>query len=116
MVTGMRAGELRDRVTLQSVSPDASAQSGQGEPEFQDAIGLWAVVQPASGGESLQAGAVVSQVAYAVEIRAIGNVTAGMRLLWRPYRETTAKTLEIHAVIPHPTMTDRLVLHCGVTE
>lgn len=111
----MRSGDMRDRVTLRSVSYASSTQSGQGVSSFADLATVFAEVKPFSGDESLSAGAITSQVRYEVSIRFRSDVNAGMRVAWTPYRGT-AKTLEILAAVPHPVMTDRLLLDCGVVE
>lgn len=109
------AGELRDRLVIQSPSFAASTQSGQGVASFSTFDTVWAEVRPMSGDERLAAGSIASEVTYQVEIRYRTDVTPAMRVVWTPYGGS-AKTFQIHAVDNHGPQSDRIVLHCGVVE
>lgn len=108
----MRIGDLRDRLTLQSVSYASSTQSGHGAASFSTLATVWGAVRSSGGNEELESGSVTSRVRYDVEIRHRTDVTPRMRVLWTPYTGSS-RTLEILAVQFHPTMTDRLVLQCA---
>ena len=93
-------GELRDRVTIQRATAAADGQGGRTDT-WSTLATVWARVAPMGMREQLQAEAMGSHLAYRVTVRYRADVTPHMRLSWRPYRATTARTLEIHGVQPH---------------
>ena len=108
-------GEMRDRVTFQAVTYASSTQSGQGAASFATLATVWASVRAGGGSEQLSAESVTSQVVYEIEIRRRADVTPGVRATWSQFR-SAALLAEVLAVYPHPTMTDRMIVQCGVTE
>ena len=56
-------------------------------------------VRVLSASERVQAAAVSATRTYEVVVNYRADVTETMRVLWRPYKATTTKTLEIHAVL-----------------
>jgi SPP1 family predicted phage head-tail adaptor len=95
----MRAGALRDRVTIQQPTTVTDTQGGRSVTWSTLAI-VWANIRPVRTVERLQAAAIGAHFDYAVTIWHRDGVTPKMRLSWRPYKATTAKTLEIHGVTP----------------
>lgn len=75
----MRAGQLRDRVTLQSPpAPDAEGQRGSA---YTDVDRVWADVQVISTRELFQAGAAQSLVTRRVTIRHRTDIATGWRVV-----------------------------------
>lgn len=91
----------------------SDAQGGSREGWWAFAT-VWAMVRPMSAGEVLAAQSIGMQAQYHVEIGYRPDVSPRMRAQWTPYRYSTAKTLEIHSVLPHEAYPkDLLVLQCG---
>ena len=108
----MRAGEMRDRVTIQQNTPSTNSQGGR-TASWSTLATVWALVAAvAGGGEGLQAEAVTASLRYDVTIRYRADVTPKMRLSWTPYGGS-AKTLQIVNVAPMGR--DRLLLTCTET-
>lgn len=108
------AGDLRDRVTIQTLTPGSDGQGGH--PVTPSTLAtVWAKVTPIRADEQLQAAAVGSRIDYDIEIRYRADVTPSMRVLWTPYHGSQ-KTLEIRGVTPKGGLRARTVLRCGVTE
>ena len=76
-----RAGQLRHRITLQSVSttPDSS---GDRVEAFATFATVWARVEPLTGREQFIAQQIQSETNYRVEIRYRAGVVATMRVLF----------------------------------
>lgn len=107
-------GELRDRVTILSAGESTNSHGATvlnwSSPTTIATV--WANVNGAGGAEELETGKVTAVVTYEVEIRYRADVTPKMRLSWTPFRGS-ARTLEIHAVLPKDGRRERLVLRCG---
>lgn len=106
----MRAGQLRERVTIQQQATVADSQGGRAVTWGALAT-VWARVEPLSAREQLQAQSLGSRVAYRVTLRQRGDVTPAMRLSWTPFGGS-AKTLEIHGVLQGERH-DFVTLDCG---
>lgn len=110
----MGAGDLRDRVIVQTNTESTDSQGGRssswGALAGQPAIGIAAKVEGLGGSERQQAEAIGSHALYRVTIRYWASVTAKMRLIWTPHFGS-AKTLEIAVV----DASDRewMTLECG---
>lgn len=100
-----RAGDLNQRVTLQSATeaPDAVGQSVK---TWTTVSKLWARITPVGGGESVSGKQVVADASHAVTIRHRDDVTPRMRLLWG------SRVLEIAAVDDPDGLRTDLVLSC----
>lgn len=92
-------GDLRDRVVIQQ-STETTPADGARAVSWSALATVWAQVQPWEGqtDESMRAAAVTPTARYKVVIRYRPDVTAAMRLLWRPFRTTSNRVLEIQAV------------------
>lgn len=77
----------------------SDSQGGQGSGWFTLAT-VNGSMTPLSASELLQAQAINSEQNYRAKIYYRPDVTPKMRISWTPYRFTTAKTLEIHGVLP----------------
>lgn len=92
----MRAGNLRDRVTLQQA---VSTSSGRGEelqtwPDIDD---FWAHVIPLSGSESDADHERTNEQRFKVRYRPRSDISKSDRLIWKGY------TLEIITIPMDPT-------------
>lgn len=108
----MRAGLLRERVTIQSKTSVSDGEGGR-TPTWSTLATVWAQVEPLRMGERLQANALGSALTWRVVMRYRADVTPQMRLQWTPRLATAAKTLEVHGVQPHATDRHGLVLECS---
>lgn len=106
-----RPGELRDRVTIQQRAESADGQGGRAVTWSTFAT-VWASVVAQSAAERFEAGAIGSVARYEIEIRYRADVTPKMRVSWTPY-QGSAKTLQIHGVVPRGGARARLVLECS---
>lgn len=90
----MRAGQLRDRITIQRKT---GGQDDWGTPlpeAWEDLAKVWCDFRFQSGSESIRAGADVSIVRASGRIRRRTDVDAGMRVLH------AGATYDIEAVLP----------------
>jgi len=106
------AGQLRDRVTIQQKTSVRDAQGGRAVT-WDRLTTVWARVQPLRASEALQAAAVRASVLYRVTVRYRADIQPTMRLLWIPFRASTAKTLEIQGVTPENGGREFLALSCA---
>lgn len=103
----MHAGELDQRVTLQTATVTRDAVGGPAEA-WADTVTVWAKVRPLTGKQIAQAQQVSADVSTAVTIRWRAGVSAAMRLKFAD--NTTAK---VHWVEEY-RREGRLVLVCEV--
>ncbi len=101
------AGDLRDRVTVLKRSTSSDGQGGRSTSWVDLVTGsvtsltrFAARVMPMRAAERLQAAAIGATLGYVVTLRYRADITPAMRISWRPYLATTAKTLEVHGVRP----------------
>ncbi|HYH39919.1 MAG TPA: phage head closure protein [Azospirillum sp.] len=75
-------GDLDQRVTIQS---ETRADDGYGGSTlaWSTVATVWAQVWPVSGKERVQAQQIEAPAMYRCKIRRRGDVTAGMRVVWR---------------------------------
>lgn len=78
----IRAGELRERVTVQIASGSTNAL-GETVLAWSDSSAVWASVQGVSASESLAAGQQAVSVTHRVRIRYLPGLTQNMRFAWR---------------------------------
>jgi SPP1 family predicted phage head-tail adaptor len=97
----LTAGALRDRVTVQQKSTTADGQGGR-STTWATLATVFAQVLAMSARERLAQASIGALQAYTVIVRYRADITPAMRISWTPYRATSAKTLEIHSVQPHP--------------
>jgi SPP1 family predicted phage head-tail adaptor len=111
----MRAGTLRERVTIQSFTV---AQDAAGEPiktwgNLATNPTVWANVGSRSSGERFISGGeqVQATVSHTVRLRYRDDVTVLMRLIWR-----TTRTLQIENVIDPDGRKSDLILMCSEVQ
>jgi SPP1 family predicted phage head-tail adaptor len=107
----MRAGTLRERVTIQASTP---VQDGYGEPidawaNLATNPTVWASVMPRASGERFIGGAEQLQatISHTVRIRYRTDVTVKMRLVWR-----TTRILLIQNVVDPDGRKADMILMC----
>lgn len=90
-------GALTERLTI--VAPTITTDTQGGRSVTWAAISgtpyVWAKVEALSGDERLQATAITALVSYRVTMPYRADLTPAMRLSWRPYRASAARTLQI---------------------
>lgn len=105
----LRAGEMPDRVTIQSVTYVPDGYGGQTASWGTIANGVvWAKVVQVEGGEQTIGGQTLTKHVYEVTIRdrSVGPVAATMRIGWK------AKTLSVEEIIDAHPDRSRQVLRC----
>lgn len=75
----MRAGELRERIDLQSNTPTRNSFGDEVE-QWVTTARVWAKVTATSGNEQINQAAGVVTTVYLITIRARSDVTPGMRV------------------------------------
>jgi SPP1 family predicted phage head-tail adaptor len=90
----IRAGELRERVTVQIASGTTNAL-GETVLAWSDSSAVWASVEGVSAREALTAGQQETTVSHRVRIRYLPGLTQQMRFAWRN------RTLEIVSLLEH---------------
>ena len=79
----MRAGNLKNKITLQTIGNSTNAFGEIEEGNFQDYKTVWASIIPVSGKESFLSNANFSTVSHKIKIRYIPNLNASMRIIWK---------------------------------
>lgn len=101
-------------ITATYRSDASGGQQGEAEAGFSTLATVWGSMTPLTAVELLQARAIGSEQTYMGRIYYRSDVTPSMRISWRPYGYSTAKTLEIHGVQPDPVEPRRyLMLNVG---
>lgn len=100
----MRAGELRERITLQRNTPTRDG-FGAEVPSWATVATVWAKVVATSGNEQINQSIGVATTVYSITIRARDDVDTNMRILYE------GATLEIKAVLDSDE-TAALLLDC----
>lgn len=82
---------------------------------FRELDTIWAEMLPIGTSERLQAKAISAQTTYRFRVYARHDITPTMQAVWTPTwpPSATAKTLEIHGVLPHEDGRTFMVLECG---
>lgn len=114
----MDAGELRERITIQSPVAATDTQGGRGVRAWTDFLTNVPAKIVAGGvgereGERDEAGAIGAHTIWTVTVRYRPTITVEMLVLWRPYRATVVKQLEVHMVAVRPGRPMFLDLSCG---
>lgn len=79
----MRAGTLRERITLQKLVEGGGDAAWTTPREWVDGHRVWAGVVAASGGEKSGADGVLSSVSYTIRVRYLADVTSAWRVVWK---------------------------------
>lgn len=82
MTLAINAGDLRERITLQS-PPTGRDSLGQRSGAWVDEATVWAAAWPLSSRELLAAGQIQSEVTVRFRIRYRAGVLPSWRVLWR---------------------------------
>jgi SPP1 family predicted phage head-tail adaptor len=90
----IRAGDLRERVTVQIASGTTNAL-GETVLSWADSSAVWASVEGVSAREALAAGQQETSVSHKVRLRFLPGLTQQMRFAWR------GRTLEIVSLLEH---------------
>jgi len=102
----MRAGTLKRRVTIQSVTEGARDAYGEPDETITTHATRWASVEPLSGAELYRAHEVHPEVTHAVKMRYLSGVTTKMRIV------LGTRTFEIKSVLNSEEDNRELVLMC----
>lgn len=106
----MRAGRLRQRITLQTNTPTVNS-FGERVESWADTATVWASINPQNAREFLAAGIQAQQVSHMIEIRYRGSVTPEMRVKFTD-RESSTRYFDIEQVLEPMTRGERLTLIC----
>jgi SPP1 family predicted phage head-tail adaptor len=68
-IPGISAGELNNRVSIETASTARDTTTGEAAPTFTSAFSCWAAVEPLNGRELLQAQAAQADVTHRVRVR-----------------------------------------------
>jgi SPP1 family predicted phage head-tail adaptor len=90
----IRAGELRERVTVQIASGTTNAL-GETVLAWGDSSAVWASVEGVSAREALISGQQETTVSHRVRLRYLPGLTSQHRFSWR------SRTLEIVSLLEH---------------
>ena len=77
----LRAGQLRDRVTIQRKTAGTDAWGAPLPEAWETHATVWANVKHLSGSEAIKADAETSTVRASIRVRYRTDITAGMRVL-----------------------------------
>lgn len=105
----MRAGTLRHRVTLQTVTETRDADGGVVE-SWADTATLWAAVEPLRGREYFSAKALQAEVTTRIRLRYRAGVVPKQRVTWSD--AGTTHTYDVLEVIEPDTRRRELALMC----
>ena len=103
----MRAGTLRERITIQSDSGNVVNDYGETMPSWTDVATVWANVRAASGRERIAFGQETATLAYVIEIRYRDDIAPDDRVIWGD------RALNIESVRDPDGRTRRIVLECS---
>jgi len=104
----MRAGLLRNRITIQQKT---ASQNAAGEPIYtwSTLYTAWASIEPMSARESVSGTAPIQEVTHKIEMRYRDSVSPEMRVSWTD-RTGAAKVFDIESVIEPFSRGERLQL------
>jgi SPP1 family predicted phage head-tail adaptor len=100
----MKAGELRERVEIQTATVTRDAYGAE-LPAWATVATVWAKVVERGGREPILADRPVMMISYEITMRAGVTVTHGQQCLW------AGKTLSVETVTPVPAA-GLIVLRC----
>ena len=101
----MRAGELRERITIQQNTLTRDT-FGAEVPHWADLATVWAKVVATSGSEQISQAIGVATTIYSITIREREDVDTSMRVLWE------GATLEIKAILGSDERGAAMLLDC----
>lgn len=101
----MRAGKLRDRITLEEPVEEIDALSAPTQT-WTDYATVWANVEPSAGREVFIADKVEAEITHRVSMRYFSGVTPKMRISFKD------RTLEILSVVDSGERNRNLDLMC----
>ncbi|WP_312588976.1 phage head closure protein [Comamonas terrigena] len=106
----LRAGILRDRITIQRRLPGGGL--GQPSNTWEDALPgpIWANIRFGSGSESIRAGQIASKAQASIRVRKRAGITAEMRAV------CDGVIYAIKAVLPDHQHREYMDLVCEVTN
>ncbi len=107
----MRAGELRQRITIQQAT-DTQAASGETTQTWTTYKAVFAKIEPASGQETWRAAQVNPLLTHAVTIRYLRGVESKMRVKYEDARAGTTRYFGIEAVIDREERGIEMQLMC----
>lgn len=90
----IKAGELRERVTVQSAIQTTNSL-GESIPTWSTFATVWASVEGVTARELLLAGQQQTEISHRVRLRFLTGLNQQMRLAWR------GRTLEIISILEH---------------
>ncbi len=106
-MTTLRAGALKDRITIQRRLPGGAL--GQPSQSWEDAFpSIWAGIRFGSGSEAIRSGQPASEAKCSIRIRWRTGITADMRVV------SGGVTYEIEAVLPDMQRRQHVDLVCKV--
>lgn len=79
----MRAGELREVITIQQQGTTTDEMGGNSQSNWTTFTTSYAKVTPVSGYEKFNYNQVYEKVEYKIALRHINGLTTKMRVLWR---------------------------------
>lgn len=104
----LRAGQLRDRITIQRRKPGGSL--GQPSNLWEEVTQVWANIRFGSGAETIRAGQVASKAQASIRIRWRTDIKADMRAV------CSGVEYSIKAVLPERQRREYVDLACEVTN
>lgn len=107
-MTTFRAGNLRDRITLQRRKPSGSL--GQPSNTWEDVAKVWANIRFGSGSETIRAGQIASKAQASIRIRWRSDIKADMRVV------CASVEYSIKVVLPDRQRREYVDLACEVTN
>jgi SPP1 family predicted phage head-tail adaptor len=99
----IKAGELRERVTVQIASQTTNAL-GEMVPAWSDSATVWASVQGVTAREFLLAGQQQTEISHRVKMRYLPGLSQQNRLEWR------GRTLEIISILERENRSEHELL------
>ena len=103
---GVRAGDLKRRITIQQRSASVDT-FGQQLVTWSNLLTSWAEIQPTSGREMVSAEAQQFEISHQITIRYRSTITPAMRVLYE------GRVFEIMSVLDQDTQHRRLTLMCS---
>jgi SPP1 family predicted phage head-tail adaptor len=104
----MRAGSLKDRVSLQEPGT-VQDEIGQPIPGWVEVAKLWASIRYLSGMEAIRSDSPASIAKVSIQIRQRAGVTAAMRIV-----DAQGVVFKIETVLPDMQHRDRINIVCEV--
>jgi SPP1 family predicted phage head-tail adaptor len=103
---GVRSGDLRRRITIQSRDSQQDT-FGQQSTSWVDVLSCWAQISPANGREQLAGDAQQAETTHRITIRYRPGITAAMRVVYE------GRLLEVTSVLDDEMQHRKLQLMCS---